>query len=149
MYAAAVMIVLFVASILGSAAVMGNQPQSNVETIDPQNAFKDPRFTERGVFEKPDGSVEVRLLGLMYGYLPAEIEVPAGVKVTFRVTSVDVVHGFQIVGTNVNTMVVPGYVSQLSSTFETPGEYLVVCNEYCGVGHHAMYATVRVLGGGE
>ncbi len=69
---------------------------------------------------------------------------PAGRRVTFRMTSVDVVHGFQIVGTNGNTMVVPGYVSEFSTVFETPGEYLIVCNEYCGTGHHGMYATMIV-----
>jgi heme/copper-type cytochrome/quinol oxidase subunit 2 len=30
-------------------------------------------------------------------------------------------------------MVVPGYVSQFDQF--PAGEYLVVCNEYCGVGH--------------
>jgi len=42
--------------------------------------------------------------------------------------SVDVIHGFQIVGTNANTMVVPGYVSQFTTVFDEPGDYLIVCN---------------------
>ena len=69
---------------------------------------------------------------------------PAGVPVTFRITSPDVLHGFQIVGTNVNLTVAPGYVSEATTTFETPGEYLVVCNEYCGLGHHLMQGKVIV-----
>jgi cytochrome c oxidase subunit II len=66
--------------------------------------------------------------------------------VTFRVTSTDVVHGFQIVGSNANTMVIPGYVSQFTTVFDTPGEYLIVCNEYCGTAHHVMSATLIVEG---
>jgi cytochrome c oxidase subunit 2 len=41
-------------------------------------------------------------------------------------------------------MVVPGYVSQFTTTFATPGEYLIVCNEYCGTGHHLMFAKLIV-----
>jgi cytochrome c oxidase subunit 2 len=69
--------------------------------------------------------------------------VPANTPVTFRLTSTDVVHGFQIVGTNGNTMILPGYVSQFTTSFE-PGEYLITCNEYCGLGHHMMAATLIV-----
>ena len=80
----------------------------------------------------------------MFFWLPAEIHVPAGAPVTFRLTSIDVSHGFEIAKTNVNTMVLPGYVSQLTYTFDTPGEYLIVCNEYCGVGHHTMGGKIIV-----
>jgi plastocyanin len=85
----------------------------------------------------PDGSATVVVLAQMYAYLPAEIRVPAHRPVTFRLTSPDVIHGFQIVGSNGNTMVVPGYVSEFTTTFQ-PGNYLIVCNEFCGVGHHIM-----------
>ena len=78
------------------------------------------------------------------GFDNAEIRVPAGRPVTFRITSADVTHGFQIVGTNGNTMVVPGYVSQFTVTFETPGTYHIACNEYCGIGHHMMVGTFTV-----
>ncbi len=41
-------------------------------------------------------------------------------------------------------MVVPGYVSQFTTQFPA-GEYLVVCNEYCGVGHHMMSGKLKVV----
>jgi cytochrome c oxidase subunit 2 len=69
---------------------------------------------------------------------------PAATPVTFHVTSIDVQHGYEIVGTNGQTMVLPGYVSQFTTEFD-PGEYLVACNEYCGVGHHVMAARIRVV----
>jgi cytochrome c oxidase subunit 2 len=90
----------------------------------------------------------VVVVAMMYAFMPADIRVPAGRPVTFRLTSADVTHGFQIVGTNGNTMVVPGYVSQFTTVFREPGEYLIVCNEYCGLGHHVMSAKLIVEEGG-
>ena len=46
--------------------------------------------------------------------------------------------------TSANTMLIPGYVSQFTVTFDTPGEYLIVCNEYCGQGHHTMSGKLIV-----
>jgi cytochrome c oxidase subunit 2 len=41
-------------------------------------------------------------------------------------------------------MVVPGYVTQFTVTFDRAGEYLIACNEYCGVGHHMMSGKLIV-----
>jgi len=73
---------------------------------------------------------------------------PAATPVTFHITSVDVVHGFEIVRTNGQSMVIPGYVSQFTTTF-APGEYMIACNEYCGQGHHLMYGKVTVVPAAE
>jgi cytochrome c oxidase subunit 2 len=135
--AAVVMIVVFVGSILFSAMLRASAPPSHVETIDPRSVRTDPRFAVPGVTSAADGSASVVVVAQMFAFLPVEIRVPAGKPVTFRLTSPDVVHGFQIVGTNGNAMVVPGYVSSFTTTF-APGEYLIVCNEFCGVAHHIM-----------
>ena len=81
-------------------------------------------------------------------FSPDPIEVPAGRPVTFRLTSPDVLHGFQVVGTNSNALAVPGYVSQFTVTFPRPGEYQVLCNEYCGILHHNMTGKLVVTGEG-
>ncbi|MFQ5792156.1 MAG: cytochrome c oxidase subunit II, partial [Acidobacteriota bacterium] len=142
---------VLIADFLGSklATTFGRAlyPPSHVETIDPKRVRTDPRFAVPGVTEHTDGTVQVIALAQIWAFSPNEIRVPAGRPVTFRVTSPDVIHGFQIVGTNVNTMVVPGYVSQLTTTFETPGEHLILCNEYCGLGHHLMTAKLIVMAG--
>lgn len=146
MWAAGVVIAIFVVTIFVTGFAQGVQPPSHVETIDPQTARSDPRFASPGVETNADGGVTVTALAFLFAFQPNEIRVPAGQPVTFRLTSTDVVHGFQIVGTNGNTMIIPGYVSQFTTTFDTPGEYLIVCNEYCGVGHHVMSATLIVEG---
>ena len=143
MWASAVLIVAFLITIVVGVAGSALQPPSHVETINPRTVWNDPRFAKRGVTVDEHGATVV-LIAMMFAFQPAELRVPAGRPVTFRMTSADVTHGFQIVGTNGNTMVVPGYVSQFTTVFRTPGEYLIVCNEYCGLSHHLMSAKLIV-----
>ncbi len=144
MWTAAVIIVVFLGAIVFATTSQGRLPPSHVETIDPSSVWTDARFAERGVFQRAGGGVEVRMIAMMFAFQPGEVRVPANTPVTFRLTAADVVHGFEIVGTNGNTMVIPGYVSQFTIRFPTPGEYLIVCNEYCGLGHHGMYGKLIV-----
>lgn len=143
MWAAGVIIAAFLITIAAGVAGSALQPPSHVETIGPTKVFADPRFAEPGVVATERGATVV-VVAAMFAFQPNEIRVPAGRPVTFRLTSPDVIHGFQIVATNGNTMVVPGYISQFTTTFTRPGEYLIVCNEYCGLAHHIMSATLIV-----
>lgn len=138
------MIGAFVVAILVAATLQAIHPPSHVETIDPRTVRAETEFAEPRVERLADGAVRVIAVAELYQFRPATIRVPAGVPVTFRITSPDVIHGFQIVGTNVNTMVAPGYVSELTVIFERPGEYLVLCNEYCGLSHHLMQSRLVV-----
>jgi cytochrome c oxidase subunit 2 len=88
--------------------------------------------------------IHARVVGLMFSWLPVELTVPADTPITFHLTSVDVTHGFEIVRTNGQAMVVPGYISQFTTQF-APGEYLIACNEYCGIGHHTMAGKLHVV----
>ncbi|MBI4419884.1 MAG: cytochrome c oxidase subunit II [Gemmatimonadetes bacterium] len=144
MWMAAGIIALFLGTLAYAAVAQGVRPPSHIETIDPQAVWSDPRFSQREVVINADGSAGVTAVAFTFAFQPAEIRVPANRPVTFRLTSADVTHGFQIIGTNANTMVVPGYVSQFTTVFKTPGEYLIVCNEYCGLGHHIMYGKLIV-----
>jgi cytochrome c oxidase subunit 2 len=143
MWAATAIIAGFAITVAVGYGASALQPPSHVETIDPARVFGDPRFAQRGVTLTERGATVV-MVAMMFAFNPAEVRVPAGKPITFRLTSVDVIHGFQIVGTNGNTMVVPGYVSQFTTTFAQPGEYLIVCNEYCGGAHHLMFAKLIV-----
>lgn len=145
MWAAAVIIGMFVAVIGVSTVAYGLHPPSHIETIDPAKIFSDPRFSKLGrPVEMPDGTIEVQMAALMFAFAPAEVRVPAGRPIRFRMTSADVTHGFMISGTNANTMLVPGYISQFTTVFNRPGDYLIVCHEFCGNGHHVMSGRVIV-----
>ena len=104
-------------------------------------------LTNPGVFkvEGKDWDYEVVVVAQAFAYTPTEIEVPAGAKVRFIATTKDVSHGFEIAGTNVNMMLQPGYVSEKITVVDQPGEYTIVCNEYCGIGHAMMYSTLKVV----
>lgn len=144
MGAAAVLIVVFLVAIVVVAASQAVHPPSHIETIDPEGVYDHPEFGDPGVTVRPDGSVVVVAVAEMFAFTPDPIRVPAGKPVTFRLTSPDVIHGFEVVGTNANSMVIPGYVSQFTVTFPEPGERLVVCHEYCGLLHHEMMGKLIV-----
>ena len=76
------------------------------------------------------------------------IEVPANELVEFRVTSLDVNHGFGIYDESnrliTQTQAMPGYVNRLRYKFEKPGKYNIFCLEYCGVAHQIMRSSFIV-----
>lgn len=146
MWAAIGMLALFLGAIVVTAVAGSAHPPSHVETVDPDTLRVAGEFAAPGVTIGADGRVTVVMRAEFYIFRPEVIRVPAGRPVTFRITSPDVLHGFQIVGTNVNLTVAPGYVSEVTTTFTQPGEYLVVCNEYCGLAHHLMQGKVIVEG---
>lgn len=123
------------------------QPPSNVETIYASRLHLAGEFVESnlGTALQPDGSATVRVIAQQYSFVPSCIVVPTGVPVIIRVTSPDVVHGFLIAGTNVNSMVLPGFVAEVRTRFDKPGDHLMPCHEYCSVGHEGMWARVKVL----
>jgi cytochrome c oxidase subunit II len=122
-------------------------PQAWVETANPQTLHISGEFIESnlGSAVETDGSVTVRAVGQQFSFTPQCILVPTGTPVTFRATSSDVVHGFLIDHTNINAMLVPGYVSVLPAKFDTPGEHPMPCQEFCGMGHEGMWAKVKVI----
>jgi len=43
-------------------------------------------------------------------------------------------------------MIVPGYDYVLKVTPTEAGEYGLICNEFCGIGHHLMAGKIIVKG---
>ncbi|HUN95447.1 MAG TPA: cytochrome C oxidase subunit II [Bradyrhizobium sp.] len=122
-------------------------PQGRVEITDPTRLHLSGEFVESnlGTATEADGSVTVRAIGQQYSFTPACILVPADTPIRLRATSADVVHGILIQGTNVNTMLVPGYISEQFMRFEKTGDYLMPCQEFCSFGHEGMWGKVRVI----
>lgn len=148
-------LVVFLAILAYGAFWKGTHPQSSAETIDPQNVEANENFQEEnlGLHKVGDNEYVVNIVASSFNYnLGTDengdrvdtIRVPKGATVLFQITTTDVVHGFNAAGTNVNMMVEPGYVSRDEVTLNRPGEYTIVCNEYCGVGHHMMYSYLEV-----
>ena len=129
-----------------SGFALGVQVPTLDQKIDPAKLDQDPEWSNPGVREiVPGKRYEVFLIAQTWQFVPREIVVPAGAKVTFYVTSRDIQHGFKVLNTDLNVQVIPGYVGKLSYTFKHPGEYKFICTEYCGLGHAAMFGVIKVV----
>jgi cytochrome c oxidase subunit 2 len=145
---ALLLIVGFIATItygaVGAGVAMVNDEGG---TVDAQN-LQDTEFADPGVRQVGANEYEVYVVAQQFIFRPGtneDIVLPANSEVTFYITSADVVHGFNIVGTNVNSMAIPGQVAKLTVQFDEPREYGIVCHEYCGAAHHEMAGIVRVV----
>lgn len=91
-------------------------------------------------FEYPEHNVTAR-----------ELVLPAGRRVRFEVTSVDIVHSFWVPAFRTKIDAVPNLTTYLHVTptrvgsFEDSVDLRVQCAELCGVGHGIMAAAVRVV----
>jgi cytochrome c oxidase subunit 2 len=116
--------------------------------IDPDEVDQHPEFSDPGPRAIENGQADVYVVAYQFAFEPGSNEpiyVPRGTEVTFHMTSRDVVHGFSVVGTNMNTMVIPGQIATFTVEFDETGEYAVVCHEYCGAAHHTMAGTIQVV----
>ena len=138
--------VLMIAS-LYAVVILHRNPPSNIETIDPKTLHLSGEFTEPnlGTRVEANGQVTTRIVATQFAFLPHCVLVPADTRVTLRLASPDVIHGILVSGTNVNTMVVPGYVAQVHTVFTKTGDLLMPCHEFCGLGHNQMLARVHVV----
>ena len=138
------MLIVFLA-LLGIAAVADNiNPPSGMQQLDPTKVAQTPPFDKPGLRKTGPHSYEAYYVAQVFSFNPATLAIPAGSKVTFYVTSPDVVHGFFIPHTDINMMAIPGWVNEQQHTFAHSGTYLLICHEYCGLGHQNMFAKIEV-----
>ena len=142
-----ILVAAMLSVIVFTALSMNINPPSNVERIDPKTLHLSGEFAEHnlGTTVGPDGRVTARIIATQFMFVPRCVAVPQGRPVTLRFATPDVVHGLLVTGTNVNTMVMPGFVAQVHTEFVRTGDLLMPCHEYCGLGHSEMWATVQVM----
>lgn len=147
-----VLMSIFAAALAVGSLAFGVQLPAPYQLVDP-TTIRATGGTSGLPFDLPEeerfrevapGQYEVYMHAYAWGFSPREIRVPAGSRVTFYLTSRDVLHGLLIPETNINMMVIPGQVSRLTHEFNTPGTFNFVCHEYCGIAHHIMYGQIIV-----
>lgn len=92
------------------------------------------------------GPAEVYLVAQRYSYEPALLRLDASAPYRFRMMALDAAHGASIqlgAGSRIIRLRQGALVEQ-ELTFTRPGEYLVYCTMYCGIGHHQMSARIIV-----
>ena len=130
----------------------GQNPTGFRSRVDPQAfAERTLRFVEEHQVGEENGipvvapppGADVYLLAQMWRWYPA-LRLKEGVTYNFHLSALDVNHGFGLYPANLNIQVIPGYDYGLKITPNRPGEYRIVCNEFCGVGHHNMLGSIVV-----
>ena len=135
--------IVFFCAVMTAAIAGGIQLPSPQGYVDPKD-LSSTDFHTPGLRELSPGNYEVYIIGQIWRWDPNEIRIPEGSNLTIYLTSRDVQHGFKVVGTDINLMVIPGQVSRAEHYFEEPGEYLIVCHEYCGLQHQTMAGKIIV-----
>ncbi|KPK52910.1 MAG: cytochrome C oxidase subunit II [Acidithiobacillales bacterium SM23_46] len=95
------------------------------------------------VVRPPPGS-EVYMLARLWQWYPI-LEFEKNQSYRLHLSSLDLQHGFSLQPVNINLQIHPGYEMVLSVQPDKAGTYGVVCNEYCGLGHHQMVGRIYVL----
>ena len=141
------MLAVMMAVIVVTGVTHALHPPSNVETVDPTTLHLNGEFAESnlGTATEADGSVTARIVAQQYAFVPQCVQVPTDTPVKFRLTSTDVIHGFLLPSTNVNTMVVHGFIAEVRTSFSRPGVYNMPCHEFCGMGHEGMWGRIKVV----
>ena len=92
---------------------------------------------------KPQPGTDVYLLGRLWQWWPI-LELEKGVSYRIHLSSIDWLHGFSLQPVNINIQVHPGYEHVISLTPTQSGEFGIICNEFCGIGHHTMTGKIYV-----
>lgn len=92
---------------------------------------------------EPAPGTDAYLLAQMWRWYPI-LKLREGQTYRLHVSSMDLQHGFSLMPINMNFQVLPGYDHVLTITPTAKGQYQIVCNEFCGIGHHAMTGLIIV-----
>ncbi|MDE3074171.1 MAG: cytochrome c oxidase subunit II, partial [Chloroflexota bacterium] len=102
---------------------------------------------------KPKGD-DAYIGAVRFSWVPNPLVLDVGRPYRLHLSSRDVNHGFSIhehdqASQKANFQVLPGYDYVLKMTFDKPGVYDIVCQEYCGAGHQFMVGKIIVQQGGH
>jgi cytochrome c oxidase subunit 2 len=95
------------------------------------------------VVAPPPGS-DIYLVAMTFQWTPI-LKLQQGAEYILHLSALDVNHGFNLNPLNVNFQVVPGYDYGLRVTPTAAGDFRIICNEFCGIGHHTMVGRIIVL----
>ncbi len=95
------------------------------------------------VVRPPPGS-DVYLIARLWQWWPI-LELEKDQSYRLHLSSLDWQHGFSLQPVNINLQVHPGYEMVFTITPDQAGEYGIICNEFCGIGHHMMVGKIYVV----
>ncbi|UCE86418.1 MAG: cytochrome C oxidase subunit II [Deltaproteobacteria bacterium] len=93
---------------------------------------------------EPAPGGDAYLMARMWAFYPI-IQLRQGQTYRLHISSMDLQHGFSLQPLNMNFQILPGYDHVLTLTPTSSGQFSIVCNEYCGIGHHMMTGRILVV----
>lgn len=94
------------------------------------------------IVEAPPGS-DIYLWARQWQWFPI-LQMKKGETYRLHISSTDVQHGFSLQPTNLNLQIIPGYDYVATITPTQSGEFSIICNEFCAIGHHLMTGKIIV-----
>lgn len=122
------------------------EPETFAEKVESEAAkykVREEGDTGIPVIHPPAGS-DVYMLARLWEWWPV-LELEKDQEYRLHLSSVDWQHGFSLQPTNINLQVHPGYDMVVTIRPTKTGEYGIVCNEFCGIGHHDMVGKIYVV----
>ena len=86
----------------------------------------------------------IEVVAKRYEFVPPSIEVTQGERVRLVVKSGDGLHGFGIERFRVSKEIARGATVNIDFTPDAPGEFPILCTEFCGDGHGDMKGVLVV-----
>ncbi|CAK0776057.1 Cytochrome C oxidase subunit II [uncultured Gammaproteobacteria bacterium] len=117
--------------------------QARAEAMIEKFKVREEGTTGIPVVHPPAGS-DVYLIARLWQWTPV-LELEKGKSYRLHLSSLDYVHGFSLQPVNINIQVHPGYDMVMTITPTEVGTFTVVCNEFCGIGHHTMTGRIHVV----
>lgn len=114
-----------------------------VEAMTETYQVREEGDTEIPVVHPPPGT-DIYLLSRLWEWWPI-LELEKDQSYRLHLSSMDWQHGFSLQPTNINLQVHPNYEMVVTIKPNAAGEFSVICNEYCGIGHHAMLGKIYVV----
>jgi cytochrome c oxidase subunit II len=94
---------------------------------------------------EPVAGEDAYLQAMQFQFRPI-LQLRRGQTYRLLVSSTDAQHGLSLqLEPSMNFQVLPGYLYVIRLTPQETGEFSLVCNEFCGLGHHVMTGKVIVV----
>lgn len=107
-----------------------------------------------GLRSVPAGSVQIQVLAQMFTWIfvygnDKESEnllvVPEHTPIKLNIESLDVIHSFYLPAFRVKVDAVKKFPTYVWFRTQEPGEFDIMCAEYCGIDHSKMLAKLKVV----
>jgi cytochrome c oxidase subunit 2 len=101
--------------------------------------------SSRAGVQDSDEPRRIDVVARRFAFEPAEIEVRSGERVELHVRSADGVHGLEIRQLKIKQRIPRGgSIARIEFVAPAPGQYPILCSEYCGADHEDMKGLLVV-----